>query len=89
MERVERDYMGIGKSVRWVTSWEGRGRVGLGRGEGGMDDEYVPFCWWFEYFVGWWAWYCWTLACGRQRERESDSIGTVRYEVLNPDDGST
>lgn len=48
MERVERDYMGIGKSVRWVTSWEGRGGAGLEGGEGGMDEEYVPFCWWFE-----------------------------------------
>lgn len=25
---------------------------------------------------------------GKERERERDSIGTVRYEVLNPDDGS-
>lgn len=36
MERVERDYMGIGKSViRWVTSWEGRGWAGGGRGRDG------------------------------------------------------
>lgn len=35
MERVERDYMGIGKSVRWVTSWEGRGWAVEGRGRDG------------------------------------------------------
>lgn len=38
IERVERDYMGIGRSVRWVTLWEGRGWAG--GGEGGMDEVY-------------------------------------------------
>lgn len=86
MERVERDYMGIGKSVRWVTSWEGRGWAGGGEREGWMKNMY--------HFVGGLS-SLWDGGLGTAghwrvvgKERERHGIGTVRYEVLNPDDGS-